>query len=121
MSTSGFEETRLGYVTLVTLGREFETIYQAELSLLDDIVNLARTIDPPQLVVDISTVEYFGSAFIGLLIRLCEIIEAREGGRFAVSSPTSFGEMALKSTKVTEIFKVHGSTDDAVKSMHKPI
>lgn len=115
--SNGYEQSQQDNVTLITISSELQSIYGADVPALDDITELARTVDPPNLVIDLSHVDYFGSAFISFLIRVSDAIKTRDAGRFAVSAPTSFGQMALGSTKAGEIFAVHSSTAEALDAM----
>ncbi|MDA1015908.1 MAG: hypothetical protein O3A00_15810 [Planctomycetota bacterium] len=106
-------------VTVIILGPEFASAYQGAILELQEIPEMAEVIDPPLMVLDLSRIEYFGSAFIAFLIMISKKVRARPGGRFAVSGLTTFAEMALHTSKVDEVLTVFESTTDAVEALAK--
>lgn len=117
MTACDFDRSTVQQVTVIRLGTEFQTIYEGQLPLLGEIQDLAQRCEPARLVVDVSAVEYFGSAFIAFLISIGQSIQTRDGGKFAVSAPTAFGQMAFSSTKAHEIFAIFQSTEEAISSL----
>lgn len=117
MTENGFDQSKVHQVTVIRLGTEFQSIYENQLPLLNEVQELAQNVTPARMVVELSAVEYFGSAFIGFLIELSKSIRSRDAGAFAVSEPTAFGQMALSTTKTHEIFPVFKSTEEAITSL----
>ncbi|MHC4879179.1 MAG: STAS domain-containing protein [Planctomycetota bacterium] len=91
-STSfGTEENR--GVTIVRLPDDFTSAYESELAGLSGVTELAKTVEPARMVIDLQHVKFIGSAFIGFLISLSSHLQSRPSGRLAISAP--FIRMAL--------------------------
>lgn len=104
-------------VTIVRLGPEYSSLYEGVLSELKHLIELAETVMPPRLVLDLGNTKYFGSAFIGFAVTLASRLRAREGGRFALSSLTPFARMALQTTRSDLLLELYDSSEAAVAAM----
>lgn len=103
-------------VTVVRLGPDFSSLYEGDLGTLAALPGLADTAEPALMVLDLSHTKYFGSAFIGFAITLANRLRAR-GGRFAISGLSSFGRMALQTTRSDLLLELFDSVDLAVAGL----
>jgi hypothetical protein len=77
-------------VTVATLGPHFDCLYESVLPELASLLDLANSVDPPRLVIDLGSTKFFGSAFIGFVISLSQRLNARPNGRLALANVAPF-------------------------------
>ena len=104
-------------VTVVRLNDGHSTIYESQLVNLSGILDLAESVGPPWLVLDLTGTSYFGSAFIGFLISVSNRIRERAGGRLALCGLSAFSRMALQSSKTDQLLELFDSQVDAVAAL----
>lgn len=115
-STSfGTEENR--GVTIVRLPDDFTSAYESELAGLSGVTELAKTVEPARMVIDLQHVKFIGSAFIGFLISLSSHLQSRPSGRLAISGVAPFIRMALEKTRSDQLLDIHDRLEDAVESL----
>jgi anti-anti-sigma factor len=104
-------------ITVVRLGADFASIYESDLLRLSQLRDLASSVTPAQIVIDLANTRYFGSAFIGFLISIASRLNERNSGRLCLTSLAPFATMALEATKADSIMSIYGSIDDAVTAL----
>ena len=104
-------------ITVVRLGTDFASIYESDLSRLSHIRELANSVTPARIVLDLANTRYFGSAFIGFLIAIASRLNERYHGRLCLTSLAPFATMALEATKADSMMSLCGSIDDAVSAL----
>lgn len=78
MSQSALETQEYDGVTVIILGEQYDNLDEpALLAAADELLEIARTADPPQIVVDMGRTKFFGSAFLGTLFRVWRRLTAR--------------------------------------------
>lgn len=82
-------------------------------TVADELDDLARTIDPPLLVIDFERVRYLSSAALGMLLALSEQLTAR-GGRLCVANVVEEVKGVFTLTKLPKIIETYGTTREAV-------
>jgi anti-anti-sigma factor len=70
------------------------------------------------LVVDLSNLNYFGSELIGVLIRLARAVTNKDG-RAAICGPSPKMLEVLESMRLTKLWPIFASRDDAMKHVMK--
>ena len=70
------------------------------------------------LVVDLSNLNYFGSELIGVLIRLARAVTNTDG-RVAICGPSPKMLEVLESMRLTKLWPIFASRDDAMKHVTK--
>ena len=76
-------------VTVVVLSTEYENLNEDVLENLKEVIlDVARTADTPLVVIDLSQINFFGSAFLAVLFRGWNRVGEREGGRFVINGLT---------------------------------
>lgn len=106
-------EKRAG-ITVVRLDPEYASVYEGELPELAGILDLAVSVAPARLVLDLSGTQYFGSAFIGFLMAVSMRLNCRPGGRFGISGASGFAQVALATTKSDQLIENFESVGRAV-------
>lgn len=103
-------------VTIITLSSHFESLYENLLPELAALLDLADSIDPPRMLLDLSATKYFGSAFIGFLISLSSRLSERTG-RFGLANVAPFCRMALETTKSNLLLELFETVDAGVTEL----
>jgi anti-anti-sigma factor len=103
-------------VTIVRLGEDYANFFENMLDNLSFIQQLAQSVTPPRLVVDLRHVKFIGSAFLGLMVTVYKTLTARESGRFALCGLNSFCQAAVSISKLQNRFEIFETVDDAVKA-----
>lgn len=111
------QKTQQDGVTVVTLSSHFDSLYESMLAELAPLLNVADSIEPPRLVIDLASTQYFGSAFIGFVISLSTRLNARPGGRLALANVAPFCRMAFETTKSDLLLDLFDSVDEAVAEL----
>ena len=110
--------TKQNGVTVVALGPEYESLDEHGLDdLKDAILSVADTADPPRVVLDLSHTQFFGSAFIEVLFRTWTRLNARDGGKFAISGVTSYCADVIEVTHLDRLWDFFPSRDEAIASL----
>ncbi len=112
-----FETEEVRSVTVVHLPEDYTSAYENTLADLAGLLDLANSVEPARMVVDLKHVKYIGSAFIGFLISLSSRLQERPNGRLALSSVAPFIQMALQKTRSDMLLQMHDSIDKAVDSL----
>lgn len=113
-----FEVATQDGVTIVRLGESFDSLYESELPKLAGILELADTVAPSLMVIDLSNTKYFGSAFIGFLITVANHLKERGNGRLCLSNLVPFARMAIEQTKVDQLIGIFEDVDEAVSTLN---
>ena len=66
------------------------------------------------MIVDLSSVEYFGSSFVEVLFRLWKRIRYRGNARFAVGGLQKYGREVLEITQVDRLMPIFDTREEAV-------
>jgi anti-anti-sigma factor len=105
-------------VTVIQLGPEYENL---DVRLLEGlriaVLEISKAADPPWVVIDLSNTKYFGSAFIEILFRLWNRMNARPGGQFAISGLTLYCAEVLKITHLDSLWKIFATRATAVDAL----
>lgn len=101
-------------VTIVCPGPEFDSIYESSLKDLDEILELAKTVEPPRMIWDLAHTEYFGSAFLGFLIRVSNRLSVQRSGRFGMCNLSKYSRAAITAAKMDNLFELFDTRADAL-------
>src|SRR5688572_15997366 len=93
-------------VTIVCPGPDFDSIYEASLKELDGILDLAKTVEPPRMVWDMVHTDYFGSAFLGFLIRVSNRLSIQREGRFGMCHLSKYCRAVIAAAKMDKLFEL---------------
>lgn len=107
-------------VTVVALGPEYENLDESTLDdVKDALLEIAVTADPPRVVLDLSQIKFFGSAFIEVLFRVWNRLNGREGGQFAISGLTSYCAEVVEITHLDRLWKIFPTREEAVRALRQ--
>ena len=108
-----------GRVTVLVLGPAYKVIdeHVLDLGLGDSLIESAQEADPPLVVLDLSSTQFFGSSFIEILFRLWTKLQAREGGKFAICGLTPHCLDVLKITHLDTLWRLAATRDEAVSAV----
>lgn len=104
--------TNLDQTTVVALGPDYKNITEDIVSSASTILMSAAGSDQPNLVLDFSHVEFFGSSFIEVLFRVWKRLQQRGGG-FALANVSAYCLEVLKTTHLDTLWPVCGSVEEA--------
>lgn len=113
------EVLKIGNVTIVRPGADFSNLYESLLDQLGLTTEMAQTLSPPLLVVDMQHVKFIGSAFLGRMVSLQKAFAATGSGRFALCGMSSFCRAALSVSKLDIVLTVFPTVDDAVAGLNE--
>ena len=112
------EISRQQGVTVVALGPAYENLDEPLLAdLRSAILEAARSADPPRLVLDLSHTEFFGSAFIEVLVEAWRRVNDRGDGRFALAGVAPYCADVLRVTRLDRLWTRYATRDEAVRSL----
>ena len=107
-------------VTVISLGADYESLDESQLDELRELLlSAAQQAQPPWVVLDLSHTRFFGSAFIEVMFRLANRIEARKG-RFAISGLTPYCAEVLSITHLDRLWHTYPERDAAVAALSQP-
>jgi anti-sigma B factor antagonist len=97
-------EPRKGGSTIALVAPSF--IDNTELDqLIERLIATIDTLNPPNVVLDLSKVEYIASAMLGLLINLRQRINARQGKLILAQMPRKLEEV-IYTTSMHKLFTI---------------
>lgn len=117
MSKSDLEISERDGVTVIVLGEQYDNLDEPSLlAAADELLEVAKTVDPPLIVIDMARTKFFGSAFLGTLFRVWRRLTARHG-KLCVCSATGPCADVLEVTQVNRLWDLFESQDEAVESL----
>ena len=100
------------------------SLAQDDLSISEDKVEeishqlLDLTVSiPPQIVVDLNNVEFFGSSFIETLFRMWNRVKTNKNGRFALSGLRPYCQEVLDVTNLNSLWPSYPDVETATKAL----
>ncbi len=94
-----------GDMTIVAFGEEFEHLGEDVMPVVAATVDEAGQASVPKVLLDMSSVKFFGSSFIEVLYRLWKQMESR-GGRFVISGLHPYCHEVLQVTNLDKIWTI---------------
>ncbi len=105
-------------VTVVAFGPNFESLDTNKVYRVEELLfDLAKTSDPPLLVVDLVHTKFLSSACINALVQMSRRIRVRKGGRLAVTGLTPYCLEVLKTTRIELLMEIFRSIAEAVEAL----
>ena len=102
-------------VFVVEPGPEFSHLYENLIQHLAILPLLADSADSARVVIDLSNVDFIGSAFIGQLVETSRKLVARNGA-FALANANRFCQTAINLTGLKSLLRNYESTEAAVSA-----
>jgi len=105
-------------VTIIVLGQDHENLDDAMLEELRTyILDAIAAADPPLIGLDLSHVNFFGSAFIEVLFRAWNRIEKQGNGEFALCSLTPYCAEVIDVTHLNRLWAIYKTREEAVADL----
>ena len=102
-------------ITFVTIAPEFETLYESDLErLTETLLATAESATPPLVLIDIPQIKFFGSAFLGMLLRASNRLRLREGGRLGLCRLTPYCRTVMDITKSDRLWDIFETREEAI-------
>lgn len=105
-----------GDVTIVAFGEEFEHLGEDVMPTIATIVDEAAQAKVPKVLLDMSSVKFFGSSYIEVLYRLWKQMESR-GGRFVISGLHPYCREVLQVTNLDKIWTIVADRDAGLAAL----
>ncbi|MBM4076278.1 MAG: STAS domain-containing protein [Planctomycetes bacterium] len=80
------------------------------------VMETLKTIETPMVVIDLSQVQYFGSAFLALLLRYHTAVKNRNGD-MVLAGPNKMVRELLKLTALDTLWAIYESRKEAVAAV----
>jgi anti-sigma B factor antagonist len=104
----------VGGVQVLTIGSEAISIDEDNLEeISQQLLDFAVSI-PPQIVVDMQHIEFYGSSFIETLFRMWNRVKSSENGRFGLAGLQPYCREILTITNLDSVWSVFEDVDTAV-------
>jgi anti-sigma B factor antagonist len=111
--------TNLDQATVIALGPDFKNITEEIVGSASHILLSAAANEKPNLVLDFTHVEFFGSSFIEVLFRVWKRLQQR-GGSFALANVSTYCQEVLRTTHLDSLWPVCPTVEDAAKKLQSP-
>ncbi|WP_166825469.1 STAS domain-containing protein [Thalassoroseus pseudoceratinae] len=105
-------------ITIITLGPEYQKLEEGHLQeVRTEILTAVESAEPPLVVLDMSNVNFFGSAFIEILFRAWNRLEKAENGKFVICGLMPYCKEVLQVTNLDRIWELVETRDDAIAQL----
>jgi len=112
-----FTIERRGDLTVITANPVLESIAMGlEEQAADLIVEPLRHDPEPLLVFDLSQVDYFGSVFLGVLLRCWRLVQSK-GGTMALAGVSVRARELLHLTSLDFVWPIYATRREAVEAL----
>jgi len=107
---------RQAAVTVIHFGVEYGSCSWAKLEQTEEsVLRLAENADPPRLLIDLTNTDYFGSAFLNVLVGCYQRVKRRRG-RFSLCGVQPDLMRELEVTRLTELWPVYATRQQALEA-----
>lgn len=112
-----FQVKRHGDVAVIIPSPEIETLPEATINTAAAMVIAPLKADPPtHLIVDLTAVRYFGSAFITFLLR-CHLPVKQQGGELVLAGVNDRIRELLRTTALDTIWALYDTRQEALDAL----
>lgn len=112
-----FTIERRGELTVISGTEQLEHIeFGLEEAMSELILKPLRSQDQPQVVFDLSRVDFFGSVFLALLIRCWKLVLSR-GGTMVLSGLDDRSRELLRVTSLDLVWPIYDSKREAIEAL----
>jgi anti-sigma B factor antagonist len=108
-----------GDITIVAFGEEFEHLGEDVMPAVATAVDEAGQASVPKVLLDMSSVKFFGSSYIEVLYRLWKQMESRSG-RFVISGLHPYCREVLQVTNLDKIWTIVTDREAGLSALHSP-
>ncbi len=112
-----FTIERRGDLTVIVANPILESIAMGLEEQAADLLFEPLRRDPePLLVFDLSQVDYFGSVFLGVLLRCWKLVQAK-GGTMALAGVSARGKELLHITSLDFVWPIYANRREAIEAL----
>lgn len=112
-----FTIERRGDLTVIVANPILESIAMGLEEQAADLLFEPLRRDPePLLVFDLSQVDYFGSVFLGVLLRCWKLVQAK-GGTMALAGVSARGKELLHITSLDFVWPIYADRREAIEAL----
>jgi anti-sigma B factor antagonist len=116
MANEYFQVKRHGEVVVIVPSPEVENLPDTTINMAAQMVLAPLKADPPtSLIVDLTNVRYFGSAFITFLLR-CHLPMKQQGGELVLAGVNDRIRELLKTTALDTIWPLYKTRQEALEA-----
>ncbi len=106
-------------VTIVEFGPDWDNLYENMLDVVtDSLLKIGDEAEPPRVIIDMPHTKFFGSAYLGLLLRVSNRLKMRGAGCFGLSRLTPYCKAIIEKTQLDEIWQTFETVDEAVAALN---
>jgi anti-anti-sigma factor len=117
MASSDLEVIEQDGVTVVVLGEEYDNLEEMVLERASKhLLEIAKSAEPPLILIDMTKTKFFGSAFLGTLFRVWRRLSARNG-KMAVCCATGVVAEVLEVTQANRLWAQHDTREAAITDL----
>ncbi len=114
-NASLIEIEHVGPVTIIGLSARCQLIEDALLEPLGaELLDVARTAMPPQVVLDLSRTKFFGSGFIEVLLRVWKELQQKSDSRLVLCGVQTYCREVLEITHLDQLWPMVATREDAI-------
>jgi anti-sigma B factor antagonist len=118
MSDLSPTQTSRDGVTIIEFGPKYKNVDERVLAGVQDfLLETVERINPPVLVLDLSHTQFFGSAFIELMVRVWNRIKKR-GGKFALCGLQEYCDEIIRVAQLDTVWDLYPDQDAAVQGVN---
>jgi len=104
-------------VTVIEFGSGYKNLDERVLDGVQDfLLETVERIDPPHLLLDLSQTQFFGSAFIELMVRVWNRIKKRNG-QFALCGLQEYCDEIIRVAQLDTVWDLYPDQDAAIQGM----
>ena len=104
-------------VTIVEFGPGYKNLDEGKLPTVQSFLEeTAAQINPPKLALDLSHTQFFGSAFIEVMVRIWNHLKERNG-RFAICGLQTYCKEILEVAQLDSVWEIYPDQDTAVERL----
>lgn len=112
-----FQIKRIGEIAVIVPSPEVEQLPDTTINTAASMVLAPLKDDPPtHLIVDLSGVRYFGSAFITFLLR-CHLPVKQQGGELVLAGVSERIRELLRTTQLDTLWALYDTREEAISAL----
>ncbi len=116
MNTSGpLSIVKEGDVTVVVFGLEQRQLDEVGLERISrQLIEVAQTVTPPKLILDMAVTEFFGSSYIEILFRVWKRLNSQPDAQFAITGLQPYCREVLEITHLDRLWPLYATREEAL-------
>ena len=115
--SESFQVERIGDIAVITPSPDVERMPEVLMEQAAQMVLAPLKEDPPgQIIVDLSEVNYFGSAFITFLLR-CHLMVKNRGSELILAGVNKEIRELLRTTALDTLWALYDNADEAIAAL----